>query len=213
MRRFTVIDVPQRSPEWFAARCGRLTASVAGDMLATIKSGEAAARRDLKARLLVERLTGQPQETDFTSKDMDRGTALEPEARFAYEATGAMVTQVGFLSHTELMAGASPDGVIGDYEGIVEIKVPKSSTHLKYIKGKALPSEYLGQVTHLLWLTGAQYCDFVSWDPRFPPHLQLFVVRVPRDEKAMATYELAVTMFLRELDADIESLMQTLAVA
>ncbi len=205
---FNVVDVPQRSPEWFAARCGRLTASQASDMLATVKSGEAAARRDLRTKLVVERLTGQPQEDGFVSKDMERGTLLEADARAAYESTGGFVTEVGFLSHTELMAGCSPDGVMDSMRGILELKVPRSATHLRYLRDGVLPREYVGQVTHQLWISDAEYCDFCSWDPRFPPHLQLFKVRVPRDEKQIATYELAVRLFLSEVERELAELTE-----
>ncbi|MEK9723283.1 MAG: YqaJ viral recombinase family protein [Rhodospirillaceae bacterium] len=106
--------VQQRTPEWFALRLGRLTASDAKDMLAVIKSGEAAARRDLRMRLVCERLTGQPSEDTYTNADMQRGVDLEPEARRAYEAhTGQLVdTRVGFISHDDCAAGCSPDGVV-----------------------------------------------------------------------------------------------------
>ena len=124
MRNFTILDVEQRSLDWFAARCGRLCGSQAGDMLATIKSGEAAARRDLKTRLVTERLTNQPQEDGYINSVMLRGIELEPEARAAYEAaTGHVVRQTGFLAHTELMAGCSLDGDI-ETSGNSELKFP-----------------------------------------------------------------------------------------
>jgi hypothetical protein len=109
---FTINNAEQRSPEWFAARCGRLTGSQAGDMLATVKSkGEAAGRRNLRAKLVVERLTGEPQEDGFDSEWMRRGRELEPRAFDEYEAaTGNVVRRTGFLSHTELPVGCSLDG-------------------------------------------------------------------------------------------------------
>jgi hypothetical protein len=210
MRNFTVLKVEQRTPEWYAARCGRLTASRAGDMMAKLKGrGEAAARRDLRLQLVCERLTGQSQDDAFISKEMQRGTDLEGEARLAYEAqTGNLVRAVGFLSHNELLAGGSPDGVIGDFEGLVELKVPKSATHLRYLRARTLPVEHSAQIVALLWLSGANYCDFFSFDPRFPSSLRTFLVRVQRDEAALKSYELLVRMFLAEVERECEEVRQ-----
>jgi hypothetical protein len=122
VRAFDVIDAPQRSEAWFAARLGRVTGSRAADVLATIKSGEAAARRDYRMELVTERLTGMAADDPYINADMQRGIDLEPAAFARYEAeTGRMLVTSGFLAHRELMAGCSLDGHYGDYEGIVEI--------------------------------------------------------------------------------------------
>lgn len=210
MKPFTVIDAEQRSPEWFAARCGKLTGSCAADVFAKIKTGEAAARRDLRMRLVVERLTGQTQDGDgFVSADMKRGTDLEPQAFAAYEAeTGTMVSRAGFLLHNDLPVGCSPDGVIGDYEGILELKVPRSATHLRYLRAPGvLPAEHVAQVHHALFVTGAAFVDFCSFDPRFPSHLQVFLVRVTRESVDLKAYELAIRLFLSEVDAEYQSVL------
>jgi hypothetical protein len=213
-RSFTIHEAPQRSAEWFAARCGRLTASCASKMLATVKSGEAADRRDLRTRLVLERLTGQPHEDTFVTKDMERGTTLEPEARGAYEAhTGLIVSEVGFIAHTEVLAGGSPDGVIGDFDGLVELKAPRSATHLRYLREGKMPTEHAAQVRHLLWLTGAPFCDFVSFDPRFPAKLQLFVHRVKRNETEIVSYEIAARAFLTEVEREYQDVLSLQAVA
>src|SRR5690348_5803085 len=129
---FTIIDAEQRSPAWFAARLGRLTGSRAADMLATIKSGEAAARRDLRLQLVCERLTGAAQEDPFVNAAMLRGIECEPLAFAAYEArTGLLAQRTGFLAHTSIMAGCSLDGHIGQFDGLLEVKCPKSATHLR----------------------------------------------------------------------------------
>lgn len=201
---FTIINCEQRTPEWFAARAGRLTASNAKDMLATIKSGEAAARRDLRTRLVVERLTGEPQDDTYVNDAMQRGIELEPDALVAYEVlSGNLATAVGFLAHTGLMAGGSPDGVIGDFEGLVELKCPKSATHFSYLRNGVVPAEHLAQLTHLLWLTGCPWIDFLSFDPRFPKELQTFYVRLERDEQAIEAYDAKVRAFLEEVDREV----------
>lgn len=207
MRSFTVVDAEQRSPEWFAARLGRLTGSRAADMLATIKAGEAAARRDLRMQLVCERLTGQLQEDAFVNAAMQRGVDLEPVAFAAYEGvTGNLTHRSGFLAHTEHLAGCSLDGHVEDFEGIVELKCPKSATHLRYLRAGTVPPEHLAQITHNLWVSGAAWCDFVSFDDRFPENLQLFRVRVPRDEAAVAAYAAKALAFLAEVQTEVEAI-------
>ena len=202
--RFTIVTAEQRSPEWFAARAGLLTGSRAADMLATIKSGEAAARRDYRLQLVCERLTGQPQEDGFVNAAMQRGIDLEPMAFAAYESlTGSVAVRTGFLRHQSILAGCSLDGHVDGFTGIVEIKCPKSATHLKYWRGPGkAPEDYLPQITHNLWITGAQWCDFLSFDDRFPVELQTFLVRVNRAEVDIDGYEKKALAFLAEVEAE-----------
>lgn len=208
---FDIITAEQRSPAWYAARLGRLCASDAGKMLATVQKGEAAARRDLRIRLVVERLTNRPAEDSYTNADMERGIELEPQARIAYEfATGVNVRQVGFLQHREHMTGCSPDGVIGDFEGLVELKAPRSARHLTYLRDGGVPSEHRPQLLHQLWLSQAAYVDFVSFDPLMPERLQLFVVRMGRNDDEIAAYEQKALAFLRDVDMEVLA-VQTMA--
>ena len=203
---FTVSMAEQRSDQWFQSRLGRLTGSRAADALATIKSGEAAARRDYRMQLVCERLTNQLQEDGYVNAAMQRGIDLEPVAFAAYEAeTGAVVRRSGFLSHNTHMAGCSLDGDVGEFAGILEVKCPKSATHLGYIRHGTVPSKYVPQITHNLWVSGAQWCDFVSFDDRFPEALQLFRVRVERDAKAISEYEAKALAFLAEVEREVEA--------
>lgn len=205
--RFAVCLADQRSEEWRHARCGRLTGSRAADMLATIKSGEAAARRDLRLQLVCERLTGQPQDDVFVNAAMQRGIDCEPLAFAAYESmTGQVVHRSGFLAHTEHMMGCSLDGHLDDFAGILECKCPKSATHLKYLKDGTLPKEHLPQITHNLYVTGAAFCDFFSWDDRFPPALQTFLVRVTREDVDLKDYEAKALAFLAEVQRDYDAI-------
>lgn len=210
MKSFTIIDAPQRSDAWFAARCGRLTGSRAADMLAEVKTkgAEAAARRDLRTQLVVERLTGQPQEDGYINGVMQRGIDLEPAAFAAYEAeTGSVVRRTGFLSHNALPVGCSLDGHVDDFIGIVEIKCPKSATHMGYLKAGAVPSTHRAQIIHNLWVTGAEWCDFVSFDDRFPPALRLFVARVVREPIKILAYEKNVLRFLEEVETEYQQVL------
>lgn len=200
----TILPVEQRSADWHRARLGRLTGSRAADAFATTKKGpESAARRNLRLQLVLERLTGECQENGYINADMERGILLEPEARGAYEAeTGIVVQSVGFVMHDELMAGCSPDGLTKD--GLIEIKCPKAATHLDYLRG-GLPQEYQTQITHGLWLTGASWGDFVSFHPNFPEPLRLKVTRLYAKDLDLAAYELAVRLFLSEVEKEVES--------
>lgn len=203
MTPFVVLTPDQRTDEWHAARLGRLTGSCAADMLAKIKTGEAAARRNLRIRLVLERLTGLSQEDTYVSADMQRGTDLEAAAFAAYEAeTGNLARRVGFLAHPELQAGCSPDAEVGNFAGIVELKCPKSATHLGYLRARAVPDDYLKQCQHNLWITCAEWCDFVSFDPRFPPALRLMITRVTMSDTERAAYEVMVRSFLAEVDRE-----------
>lgn len=194
---------PQGSPEWKADRAGKATASRAKDIRATIKSGEAAARRDYRVQLVTERLTGCPADEGYVSKEMLWGTENEPFARMAYEAaTGEIVHEAGFAYLSDIAAGCSVDGFIGD-EGFFEAKCPKSATHVCYLQEARLPPEHVAQVVHAFWITGRKFCDFVSFDPRLPEKLQLFQVRIHRAEveKELKAYEAELLQFLREVDA------------
>jgi predicted phage-related endonuclease len=195
-------SIQQGSPEWFAARCGKATASRFSDVLAKLKSGgESASRKNYRARLVVERLTGKPLET-FSNAAMQQGIEREPLARLAYEAeTGNVVTEVGFFDHPALMAGASPDGLIGA-EGLLEIKCPQLATHLEYLALDAEPAEYTAQIQGQMWILGMQWCDFVSFNPDFPDHLQLIVRRISRDDAFIAKLASEVAQFLEEVDTE-----------
>lgn len=203
-----VLDITQRTPEWHLARVGRLTGTGAKELFAKGRSGaEAVGRRDLRIRLALERLTGQPQEDGYVNAAMQRGVDKEPEAIAAYEArTGLTVWPVGFLQHDDLLAGCSPDGTVSDVSGLIEAKCPKSATHLEYLRAGAVPPEYMPQVTHNLWISGAAWCDFVSFDDRFPADLQLVIHRVKREAVDMAGYEALATAFLAEVDREWDAI-------
>ncbi len=204
---FTIIDAPQRSEAWFQARLGRLTGSRAADMLAAIKTGEAAARRDLRMQLVCERLTKTLQEDAFVNAVMQRGIDMEPLAFAAYEAqTGLVAQRSGFLAHDTYWAGCSLDGHVGAFEGLVEVKCPKSATHLRYLRAGTVPTDYLPQITHNLWVTGASWCDFLSYDDRFPVGLQTFLVRVEAKDLDLVGYEVKALAFLAEVEREVQAL-------
>ena len=203
------IDYPQGTPEWLQARAGKVTASRINDVMAKIKTGESAARKDYKAQIVAEILTGTPQENGFKSAEMQWGNDQEPFARAAYEIkTGSMVDQVGLVLHPSIERGAaSPDGLVGP-DGLVEIKCPKTATHLQYLVDGKVPTHYQPQMLWQMACTGRDWCDFVSFDPRLPDHLQLFIRRFNRDQKRIDEIESEVRAFLAEVDAILAALPQ-----
>ncbi len=198
-----IIDCAQGSPEWHASRCGVPSASRFGAIMATIKSGEAAERRNYRTDLVVERLTGRPLE-GFSTAAMKQGIEREPFARMAYEAvTGNIVEEVGFCLNDDGLAGASPDGLIGE-DGGLEIKCPERSAHLRYLQEQAEPAEYTWQIQGGMWVTGRKWWAFVSYNPDFPEHLQLIVRRIQRNDEAIAKLAAEVAKFAAEIDAEVE---------
>ncbi len=198
----------QGTDEWKAIRCGKATASRIADIVAKTKSGYSTSRENYCAQLVVERLTGVAGES-FSSEAMKWGTATEPEARDAYcFCADVDVSEVGFVIHPAIsMSGASPDGLIGDV-GLVEIKCPIGATHIKTLLGKAVPGPYQTQIQWQLACTNRKWCDFVSYDPRMPEHLRLFIQRVHRDDEHIEQLEIEVIKFLSEVDEKIAALSQ-----
>lgn len=198
----------QGSAEWYAARAGCATASRFKDVLAKIKTGEAATRRTYRIQLVTERLTGQPCET-FKNAAMEWGTATEPYARAAYEAERTvMVDETDFLLHPSIpFVGCSPDGLVGD-DGGVEIKCPHNSmVHVETLEG-GMPAEHRAQVQGAMWVTGRKWWDFISFDPRMPPHLQLYIERINRDDAYIAALADEVSRFLAEVAGMVERLSE-----
>jgi len=198
--------IVQGSPEWFAQRAGKVTASRLADVLATIKSGESAARANYRAELIAERLTGKVIE-GFSNAAMKWGTECEPLARAAYEAeTGDIVTECAMVAHPTIQhTGASPDGLVSA-DGLLEVKCPETKSHINTLLSGSVPSQYMPQMIWQMACTGRKWVDFVSFDPRMPAPLQLFVKRVPRDESLIASHEAAVIIFLSEIQQTLDRL-------
>lgn len=196
----------QRSEEWFQARLGKVTASRVADVLAKIKSGESASRRNYKIQLVSERLTGERQET-YVNQAMQDGIDREFYARERYVQQFGEVEEVGFVKHPTLEAGASPDGLVGT-DGIIEIKCPMGSTHTETLMTQEVPSKYVPQIQFQLLVTGRKWCDFVSYNPMFPENLQVFVRRVFANKEYQQELEDEVKQFLKEVDDVISKLKE-----
>jgi putative phage-type endonuclease len=197
-------DIIQGTPEWFAIRAGKVTASRVADVIAKTKTGYSASRKNYMDELVKERFGVMPE--PFTNAAMQWGTEQEPFARMEYESrTGNMVLEVGFVHHPTIeMAGASPDGVIG--EGLLEIKCPNTSTHFDYLLNDEVPEKYKAQMAWQMACCGAKWCDFVSYDSRAPEGLQYFQTRYERDDSYIAMLEDEVRKFLDEVNERYEAL-------
>jgi putative phage-type endonuclease len=202
--------VEQGTPEWFAARLGNVTASRVADVIAKTKSGYSASRENYMAQLICERMTGTVAES-YTNAAMAWGTETEPLARAAYESIAdVLVDEVGYIAHPTIeRAGASPDGLVGVF-GLLEIKCPNTATHIDTLISEQVPTKYITQMQWQMSCTGRTWADFVSFDPRLPSGLQMFVKRVEFDAEYVAMLKEEVIKFLAELDAKISKLNERL---
>lgn len=196
----------QGSVEWLQERLGHVTASRLADVMATIKTGEASSRRNYRAELVAQRLTGNIEQ-GFTNSAMQWGTDNEPLARAEYEVRkGVFVDQVGFIKHPTIeWSGTSPDGLVGD-DGLIEIKCPNTATHIDTLLSGNIPSQYEKQMIWQCCCTGRVWCDFVSFDPRMPSDLSFFCKRFEPTMGQIKEAEAAVITFLAEVEETLSKL-------
>ena len=199
-------DIVQRSEEWRQLKLGKVGASRVADIVARTKSGYSASRENYLTELLLERITGFPADR-FQSDAMRYGTEMEPLARAAYSFDfDVEVEQIAFATHPSIeMAGASPDGLVGKL-GLLEIKVPQPATHLDTLLSEKVPEKYIIQMNWQMCCTEREFCDFVSYNPSFPPAAKMFVKRIPRDDAMISHLEGEVRAFLADLDKKLEEL-------
>ena len=197
--------IEQGTEAWHQLRLGKITASRIADVIAQIKSGEAASRADYRIELVCERLTGKPTE-GFTNAHMERGIELEPYARAWYEVErGEFVKQVPFIDHPTIKnSGASPDGIVG--EGLIEIKCPMTKTHIKYLLDDRVPAKYMPQMAWQMACTESKWVDFVSYCPELPADMQMIIKRYERDDAYIAELEAKVIEFDQEVEQVIARL-------
>ena len=208
-----VVSFPERfleqgSDEWRIAKLGH----VSGSNIATVMQkgrGDAPSksRQSFVEKIVAERYSQKIEEGGYTNEYMEWGTQTEPQARQAYEvAYNIFVDKTGFWRHPTIKwLGCSPDGLVGN-DGLIEIKCPKTSTHLNYVLNDEIPSAYYLQMQCQMWVTNREWCDFVSFDPRIPEKNRLFVKRCHRSNDTIADMELAVLVFLAEVETRLNIL-------
>jgi len=196
--------IEQGTAEWHELRRGKVTASRVADILSKTKTGASASRQNYLIELALQRTT-KTIEPSYTNAAMEWGTATEPQARVAYEInTNNFVDQVPFIDHPKIQGfGCSPDGLVGK-DGLLEIKCPNSATHWEYFKAKEPPKKYFIQMQAQMSVTGAKWCDFVSFDPRMPERSQLLIVKIPRDAEFILYMEAEIKQFLEEVSTEVK---------
>lgn len=203
------LNIEQGSDEWHAARLGHVSASSVADVMSKGKTegGESETRKNYRLKIVAQRLTGSSGD-GYSNAAMEWGTEQEPFARIAYEAAmNVMVDKTGFWLHPEIKwLGVSPDGLVNN-DGLVEIKCPNTTTHLEWVFAGKVPAKHMKQIQCQLWVTGRQWCDFVSYDPRLPERNRLFIKRTMRDEKLIAEMEVEVKKFLADVQKMIDQLI------
>lgn len=200
------VKADQRSPEWYAARCGSLGASQIADALAKTKSGWGAGRKNAKAQLVAERLSGRNVDT-YINGAMQRGIDMEGEARDYYAfMSGNDVIECGLFKHPTIDGThASPDGLIDD-DGLLEIKVPNIATHIEYLEADKMPGKYFAQIQWQMACAQREWTDFISYCEYMPEDLKMFRIRVNRDDEYIKMMEKDVTEFLAEVDEAVARL-------
>lgn len=198
----------QRTQEWFDARLGKVTASRVADVIAKTKTGVSTSRQNYLTQLVTERLTGKKADT-YVNQAMQDGIDREETARTLYELKYGEVKEVGFIDHpTVAMSGASPDGLIADGEGILEIKCPIETTHTTTLMTDKVPSKYVPQIQWQMAVTGARFAHFVSYNPNFPDNMVLFVKQLDRDDEYIKMLVDEILTFLKEVDNTIIKLKE-----
>lgn len=203
------IHVEQGTPEWKAARMGHVTASGIANVMAKGKDkSEAVTRFKYKVQIVAERMTGVSAES-YLSAAMEWGVEQEGFAVIAYESQrNVLVDKTGFWLHPEIKwLGVSPDRLV-DEDGLIEVKCPNTTTHLGYLFENRIPPDYYKQIQCQLWVTGRDWCDFVSFDPRLPKRNQLLIVRTVRDEKMIEEMQAETEKFLGEVESLINKLAE-----
>lgn len=196
-------EYPQRSTDWFNVRLGCVTGSGVTNVFAKTKTGESEAKKKYKTKLIVERLTNESQDNDFVSSAMMWGIEKEDMARVAYqEENEVLVKQEGFIKIENEFIGYSPDGLVSE-NGLIEIKCPSSAKHFEYLDTQEIPKEYINQMVLGMIVTKRGWCDFISYDPRFPKSMQLFVKRIFAKDYDTEEFLKTVREFNNEVEQSI----------
>ena len=199
----------QRSDEWFQTRLGKVTASRISDVIAKTKTGVSTSRYNYLIQLVSERLTGKKGDSVFINQAMQDGIDREEVARTLYTLKNGEVDEVGFIDHpTIAMSGASPDGALHGVNGGIEIKCPIETTHTNTLMTQSIPTKYIPQMQWQMACAGYDFVDFISYNPNFPDHLQLFVKRLDRDNDYIRQLESEVSAFLAEVEQQILKLKE-----
>lgn len=201
-----MIEIQQGTPEWHEQRLGKVTAS---QLVNVMMKPSTSGYQNYASQLICERLTNTPTET-FKSAAMEHGNETEPQARAMYELNNNVdVIEVGFINHPTIEnTGASPDGLVGD-DGLLEIKCPQNSKHIKNLLGGKIDRSYTLQMQWQMRCTERKWTDFLSFNPKFPEPIKCKQTRVYYDSEFVENeLEPAVISFLEFVDKSHKKLME-----
>jgi len=198
-------DIAQGAEEWLQLRLGKLTASRFKDVISNgLGSSPSKTRLAYMYQLAAERLTGEIEES-YSNKFMEWGNEWEDSARASYQLKhDIVVDEVAFIQLNDDI-GVSPDGLVGD-KGLIEIKCPKTTTQIKWFLDGKVPTEHYAQIQGQLWVSGREWCDFISFDPRIDGESGYFEIRVERDEEYIRELSEKCKAFVDELNQLLEKL-------
>jgi len=206
------IECPQGTPDWFAARCGKITASCFADAISRCsrRSGArdvgdpTAVAERYAADLAIERISGQMHGEPPKAWVLERGHAMEAAARMHYEArTGSFVTEAGICVTDDSLFGYSTDGLVEE-DGLIEVKAPIDSAKILHILATGDTSEYDHQMQGGMWITGRRWCDFIMYVPDLASvGKDLYVKRVHRDDAFIDSMVLQLVKFDSLVQANV----------
>lgn len=184
-------DIIQRSPEWYKEHAGKPGASSFNKIITT--RGESSKQAtDYAYQLAGEYLLGTIEQ-GYVSHAIQAGIDREEEARNRYMWDyDVEVKQVGMIYKDERKDRlCSPDGLVEGKNRGLEIKAPMLKTHIKYLLGGKLPTEYFCQVQGSMYITGFNEWEFMSYYPGLEP----FIITAKRDEEFIAKLDRALDEF------------------
>lgn len=177
---FKFHDIEQNTDEWMNMRCGKITSSKLGCIMANYGKAFGNPAKDYALTIAIERVTGKKIPSGFSNAHTERGHEQEPIARSLYEDRDwVTVDNGGFFSSDNI--GCSPDGLVGN-SGLVEIKSVISKVHYECVRKKHFDTKYRWQLYGNLKFTGREWIDFISYCSEFPEGQQLFIHRLYRDD-------------------------------
>lgn len=211
--------IEQRSEEWHRQRAGKVTASRFADAISMKEVGRAPnktlaptdTRSAYMREIVAAILSGEPK-AEINSFSLQWGRDAEPYARQAYEIeTGFAVIDSEFIAHpVHDFVGCSPDGLVGA-DGGIEMKCPKDpGIHIRTL-AEGMPDEHIGQVQGCMFVTGRQWWDFVSYDPRQDEPYRLYIQRIERDELYIQRLESGLWKFWQDVQSYLALIKRNVA--
>lgn len=198
-------EVTQGEEEWFRLRLGIPTASEFSKII-TPARGDFSAQADDYANLkIAEIMTGEQQGIFQPTYWMERGQLLEVEARESYEfMNDCKVERGGFITTDDAAFGCSPDGLIDDGEGMLEIKCLMAKSQVEYLLGEDIKTEHKPQIQGQLKVAERSYVDYWMYHPDMPR----VAVRQERDDAYIARMDKALEKFRDLMGEKIIKLQQ-----